>query len=261
MKKKILSICLIAVITVMAIAGASLAYLTDTDTEDNVFTVGNVKIDLWENFDESNAQLMPTTGKDADGNVINAIDKEVYVYNEGKNDAYVRVHIAIPQILDSGDPTFDASANVLHWNFTKASVAEGKWNWNNSVDAEGYSDTMPGYPGNGGDWNFYTVEIGGVWYNVYVATYMTAIQNGVSTVDAIEQVYLDAEVTNGDISKINETLGDNWHIYVAAEGVQEQGFSDAYTALNTAFGVPGAYTVDWTAVTGVDTVEGEEAAE
>ena len=40
MKKKVLTVCLVAVIAIMAVAGASLAYLTDTDAEDNVFTVG-----------------------------------------------------------------------------------------------------------------------------------------------------------------------------------------------------------------------------
>lgn len=48
MKKKVLTVCLVAVIAIMAVAGASLAYLTDTDAEDNVFTVGNVTIDLIE---------------------------------------------------------------------------------------------------------------------------------------------------------------------------------------------------------------------
>lgn len=48
MKKKLLTICLAAIVAVTAIAGASLAYFTDTDTEKNTFTVGNVKIDLIE---------------------------------------------------------------------------------------------------------------------------------------------------------------------------------------------------------------------
>lgn len=258
MKKKILAVCLVLILAITAITGASLAYLQDTDTEDNVFTVGNVKIDLWEDFNENLAELMPTTGKDANGNTINAINKDIYVYNEGKNDAYVRVHIAIPTVLDSGDPDFDASANVLHWNFAKDSVAAGAWNWYSTYDADAYAATesMPGYPRNGGDWNFYTATINGVSYNVYVATYMTAIENGANTLSAFDQVYLDAKVTNEDVAKITETLGENWHIYVAAEGVQEQGFADAYTALNTAFGVPGTYTIDWAAAEGVDTVAG-----
>ena len=34
---------------------------------------------------------------------------------------------------------------------------------------------------------------------------------------------------------------NNYKIYVIAEGAQAAGFDDAYTALNTAFGVPGTY--------------------
>ena len=61
----------------------------------------------------------------------------------------------------------------------------------------------------------------------------------------MHQVYLDNKVTNADVEKINKTLGKNWKILVVAEGTQAAGFEDAYSALNTAFGVPGSYNVDW----------------
>lgn len=48
MKKKVLTVCLVAVIAIMAVAGASLAYLTDTDEATNTFTLGNVSIELIE---------------------------------------------------------------------------------------------------------------------------------------------------------------------------------------------------------------------
>ena len=44
MKKKVLTLCLAAIIAVMAISGASLAYLKDYDSVKNVMTAGNVKI-------------------------------------------------------------------------------------------------------------------------------------------------------------------------------------------------------------------------
>lgn len=47
-KRKIVSLCLAAVLVVMAIAGATVAYFTDTDAKTNTFTVGNVKIELLE---------------------------------------------------------------------------------------------------------------------------------------------------------------------------------------------------------------------
>lgn len=105
MKKKVLTVCLVAVIAIMAVAGASLAYLTDTDAEDNVFTVGNVQIDLTEDFTQ-NSKLLPATGSAQDGTLVNGVKKEVFVTNTGSEDAYVRVHIAIPEALDSGSPIF-----------------------------------------------------------------------------------------------------------------------------------------------------------
>lgn len=238
MKKKILSIALV-VAMVAVIAAGSLAYFTDKDSAENVFTVGNVKIALREEFDPDTAVLIP--GKD--------INKDVFVKNTGAQDAYVRVHIAIPAALDDGDPAFDASKNFLHFNFTKASVADRQWSWIPKMT------TGEGYLGNGtGNWNFYKQNIDGTDYNVYVVTYRSVLATGAETAtQALDKVYLDRSVDatqneNGSFTykdnKGNEiTLGekDNVKILVIAEGTQAEGFNDAYTALNTAFGAPGTY--------------------
>ena len=233
MKKKILSLCLVAALAATAVIGGTLAYFTDTDAQKNTFTTGNVAIDLWEDFGDNDDQgiekLIPATGSAQKGTLKNGIEKEVYVDNTGSEDAYVRVHIAIPSILDDGDPSFDASANILHWNFPKGSYGNGKWNWTKTTGGAGYDAK---------NWNYYTVTIDNVPYNVYVATYETELAKGRTTVNAINQVYLDSETTNEDITKIKETLGDNWYIYVVAEGTQKAGFENAYEALNTAFGDP-----------------------
>ena len=231
MKKKILALCLVVVLAVTAVTGATLAYFTDTDAQKNTFTTGNVKIDLWEDFgdnDENGIEhLVPAVGSAQAGTLKNGIEKEVYVTNDGSEDAYVRVHIAIPSILDNAQPDFDASKNVLHFNYDSASVEDGKWNWSKTVDGT-----------TGSNWNSYTTTIDSVSYNVYVVTYETALKKNDTTLDAIHQVYLDSETTNEDITKIKETLGDNWYIYVVAEGAQAEGFADAYEALNTSFGDP-----------------------
>ncbi len=239
MKKKILSICLTAVISVMAIAGASLAYLTDTDSKDNTFTVGNVEIELKENFGDNNPEttekLFPATGSAQNDTLENGVKKEVSVKNTGSEDAYVRVHIAIPNVLDNGDPDFNASKNPLHFNYSKDSIGEGKWDWSKTAGAE-YE----------GDWNYYETTIDNIEYNVYVVTYGTALTSGQETAEkAMKQVYLDSGVNQEQIAKINKILGATWEIKVVAEGVQAKGFDNAYEALNTAFGVPGNYTVDF----------------
>ena len=48
MKKKILALSMCIALAAIAIVGASLAYFTDTKSETNTFTVGNVKIELLE---------------------------------------------------------------------------------------------------------------------------------------------------------------------------------------------------------------------
>ena len=102
MKKKIVAICLVAVIAVMAIAGASLAYLTDTDDADNVFAVGNVQIKLveqqrdenggLEDF-EDNKTLMPhsLTASGTDGKKLFVAMFDNFNYNDSIDDAVFNI--------------------------------------------------------------------------------------------------------------------------------------------------------------------------
>ena len=239
MKKKLLAFAMVFALAAVAVVGGSLAYFTDTDAKDNTFTTGNVDIELIEKFGDNNPdtpeKLLPATGSAQAGTLKNGVTKEVSVKNTGSEDAYVRVHIAIPNVLDNGSDTFDAEKNVLHFNFAKDSIGEGKWDWSKTSGTP-YED----------DWNYYETSINNVKYNVYVVTYGTALKTGEVTPEkAMHQVYLDSKVTNADVEKINETLDKNWKILVVAEGTQAAGFEDAYSALNTAFGVPGSYNVDW----------------
>lgn len=228
MKKKIIALCLVICLAATAVVGGTLAYFTDVDTATNVFTTGNVDIGLKEDFNPENATLLP--GID--------IKKEVRVENVGSEASYVRVHIAIPSMLDSGsedEPQFAAYNNTLHWNFTNASIADKMWNWNAYADGENY-------PGNGGTWNMYQQVIDGINYNVYVATYETALLAKETTaVEAINKVYLDTKVTNEMMDEIIKALGETPQILVVAEGGQAAGFDNAYVALNTQFGAPGTY--------------------
>lgn len=213
-----LSLCMVAILAM----GGTLAYLTDYETETNVFTVGNVDITLDEDFEEDSL-LVP--GID--------VNKDVYVTNVGTEPAYVRVHVAIPTLLDDGDPDFASYANTLHWNFSKASVADGQWNWH-TTNVNGSNAEMPGWPGNGGDWNHYYATVDGIKYTVYIATYETILNSGVQTAnEAITKVYLDASLDNVHIENIVAELGEI-KILVAAEAVQAAGFENAYDAFAAA---------------------------
>lgn len=101
-KKKIVSLCLAAVLVVMAIAGATVAYFTDTDAKDNTFTVGNVDITLTEpNWEGSGKEDAPEVYPGE------PLAKDPTVTNVGKNPCFVRISVAnLMQFGDKGDITY-----------------------------------------------------------------------------------------------------------------------------------------------------------
>lgn len=216
MSKKtwILISCLVLSLTLGL--GGSLAYLTDRDADVNVFTMGNVDIELTEEFQQG-AELMP--GKD--------ITKDVKVKNTGKNNAWVWVQIALPAELDNTNP----SLNVLHFNYSKDSVGDGQWKW---VDANDWSQVP-------------TTDINGVNYKVYTVLYQSPLVPGAETpYSAMTKVYMDTSidvapdgtlyrVVKGEATKINWNVKDVPYMYVSAYAIQTEGFAnveDAYAAYN-----------------------------
>ena len=100
-KKKIVSLCLAAVLVVMAIAGATVAYFTDTDAKDNTFTVGNVDITLTEPSWNTNGQ------ESDDVYPGEPLKKDPTVTNSGKNPCFVRISVdGLKQFGDKGDITY-----------------------------------------------------------------------------------------------------------------------------------------------------------
>ena len=248
MKKKIVALCLCVALAVVAIGGATLAYFTDTDDATNTFTAGSVKIDLieqqvndagtdLEDFEQEQV-LMPIVGsaqgdKDAFGQPVaeNYIDKIVTIENTGKSDAYVRAYFAIPSDLDDGYETFNAGANILHFNFgNKDGVSTDgvQWKWMH-----------------GNKWNYFETTIDGVAYNVYYADYYQVLPVGATTEQFVSGVYLDSHVDmdengnyidtrfpNANLSILNGTVS----CPVMAVAVQADGFDTADEAITAAFG-------------------------
>ena len=88
MKKKILALCLVVVLAVTAVTGATLAYFTDDDAATNTFTVGNVQIDLTEpKWDENGSEDAPEVYPGE------ALAKDPTVTNIGANPCFVRVSV------------------------------------------------------------------------------------------------------------------------------------------------------------------------
>ncbi len=273
MKKKLIVISVIAILAVAMIAGASIAYLTDTDSADNTFTVGNVQIKLNEQqraYDddgnvtglvdfEQNKIIYPIVGgaqgpKDKFGmpTAKNYVDKIVTVTNTGKSDAYIRVFIAVPSALGNEET---ASENALHWN------------WGNKFRADGLYDTTAN-PQPANDDNTFVLNDGaiykeeykdvvlyttgdyaGVKYTIYSFTYAEPLAAGDTTDYApLIGFYLDKRVDNyvnddGDIvytldgKDIDYDLTKGIMIPVFAQAIQAAGFDSATEAFTEA-GLP-----------------------
>lgn len=256
MKKKIVAMCLVVALAVVAIGGATLAYFTDTDNETNTFTVGNVAIDLIEqqrgtdndgkaalvDF-EQNKKLYPIVGsaqgeKDEFGlpTAENYVDKIVTIKNTGSEAAYIRAYFAIPSALDDGYDTFNAGLNVLHFNFGNKMVDGAP------VSTQG-TDWV--WKQNDGKWNYFETTIDGIAYNVYFADYSTTVAGGATTEQFVQGVYLDKsfDYADGKYYAFGKELtldeGWNWNAVkcpVYAVAVQAEGFDSASDAITEAFG-------------------------
>lgn len=246
MKKKILAMCLVVAMLATAIVGGTLAYFTDTDEATNTFTTAKVNIALieqqrgengLEEYVNEGKVLYPIVGsaqgeKDEMGmpTAANYIDKIITIENlEDSTDAYVRLYIAIPSVLDN---VADAGQNVLHFN------------WGNKFETGNY--TVEDYA----NWGAETLlvkdfDIDGINYNVYYRDYNKVMAAGTETGSAAYVgFYMDANVDydnengyytiNGE--KIEYDFSNGVNIPVFAVGVQEAGFDSAADAVDAAFG-------------------------
>ena len=248
----VLSFALVAVVSVTS----TLAYLSAQDNEANVFTAGQVDVELIEqqrNADgtalekfKQGKELLPIVGsaqgeKDKFGlpTAANYVDKIVTVKNTGRNDAWVRVLVGFPVALDAEQ----ASEMPLHWNIGTYFDAEGNYN-GNGVEA----------PYN---WNIdmldYVVEVNGIEYNVYSFTYKTTLANGEETPDpAIVGLYLDSRVNydaDNNVYTMNGTeikgFDGNVIMPVVAQAVQAGGFATGEAAFEAAFPVSADNVKTW----------------
>ena len=131
-KKKIISLCLVVCLLATAIGG-TLAYFTDTDSEKNTFTVGNVNIKLTENGEE-------TTGLDFK-NVMpgTEITKKAEVTNNSSEDAYVRVVVRTTNQEELYDllEKYDEADIFKGWNFTFDKVGGMRYTSTRTSDTNG----------------------------------------------------------------------------------------------------------------------------
>ena len=111
MFKKIIAWALLITVTATVAVGGTLAYLTDRDSEANVFTTGNVKIDLNEDFNQG-SELIPGV----------EIEKKPAITNTGKNDAWVWATVAVPAGLDTAILIDGKGADWADWTRTQTKI-------------------------------------------------------------------------------------------------------------------------------------------
>ena len=111
MKKKILSIALVIALIAIMVSG-TLAYFTAEDEVTNTFTIGSVKIEIVEDFQEPQTMIPVVKVDESDPNYIN---KDARVKNVGANAAYVQMYVAIPKALDDAQAFVVVDANTDGW--------------------------------------------------------------------------------------------------------------------------------------------------
>lgn len=268
MKKKILSIFFAAIIAVMAIAGASLAYFTAKDDAVNTFTVGNVKIDLIESVyhregnDNSGDKSIPdptgtaagmdyvTDGhkaftddeikNDAEGyadylaergeNMVPGRNaaKCPYVINTGVNDAYIRIRVLVP-----------SAANNDFVREAEGGVIVNQWCSTSMISGEFQKDTAMTYGWDNAPVINKGVTVDGVVYDEYVFVRNEALAAGEMTEwNVWNFIGISKSATAADIQKAIDLgaiiLDDNgnmtFDILVQADAIQAEGFADAADA-------------------------------
>ena len=211
-KKRFVAILLCVTLVALAAIGATFAYLTDTKTVDNTFTMGNVAIKL----DETNVN--DPTGDRVTSNAYNVypgavVTKDPVVHNTGKNAAYIR-----------------ATVNVSNWmNLCAAYYPDFKETFPN----DGYKAALNLLVGELGEgWSVVGVEAGdtftiGQFDAKFILKYDGKLASGADTTAMFQTVTIPTGIDNVNTDSFKE-------VKVVAQAMQADGF-DTWEAAFAAY--------------------------
>ena len=211
-KKRFVAILLCVTLVALAAIGATFAYLTDTKTVDNTFTMGNVAIKL----DETNVN--DPTGDRVTSNAYSVypgavVKKDPIVHNTGKNAAYIR-----------------ATVNVSNWmNLVGAYYPDFKETFPN----DGYKAALNLLVGElGKGWSVVGVEAGdtftiGQFDAKFILKYEGTLAAGADTTAMFQTVTIPAGIDNANTDSFKE-------VKVVAQAIQADGF-DTWEAAFAAY--------------------------
>ena len=249
MRKKLLVLSLCVALAAIAIAGASLAYFTDTKSATNTFTVGNVKIDLLEsslhrenagiaNGVTSDSELWSDVAKEGTGNTSKYKAGDTF-YTDAQIEANAaeykcenvqlipgRSYHKMPYVKNVGNNDAyirirvmipaDLDTAVLNSSMYTSTAMNNK-EFTLAVDQSG------------------TVEREGRKYNVYTFTRIDPLAPGEMTYwNVWGTIHMDTTVTS---AQSEELFGANgpypngvFPVLVEADAIQAEGFADAAAA-------------------------------
>ena len=264
MKKKLLVLGLCVALAAIAIAGASLAYFTDTKSATNTFTVGNVKIDLiesrnhrtgsgnsgdtslpkpttkaagmefipdnWTIFTDDEIKEDAKTYSDYIGekgqNMVpgRGVAKCPYVINTGANDAYIRIRVLVPSAANN-DFVAVKDGGVITNQWCGTSLTCGEFQ--HGLKGENWPVVVKA-----------GVTKDGVTYDEYTFTRTEPLKADAMTEwNVWNFIGIDKTATSADIQKaidagaITATDGTmTLNVLVEADAIQAEGFADAAAA-------------------------------
>ena len=242
--KKVIAWLLVLALTAALAVGGTLAYLTDTDEDVNVMTIGKVKIDQleFERIDTETADQNATVQEFHDNKPLYpAVTDKGFDYTPG--DTYVdwkqigkdgytsdiwdpsKINNELDKMVfvkNKGDydayvrsvfafeagkyTTLDEFQSMVHLNLN-----DTEWTW---------------------EWNTTPVTIGENTYFVATATYNKVLKPGTLTEISLSQIALDKAATNADV----EAFGETYQVLVKTQAIQADGFDNPEDALDEGFG-------------------------
>ena len=214
-KKRFVAILLCVTLVALAAIGATFAYLTDSKTVKNTFTVGDVKIKL----DETNVNA--PEGDRVTSNTYNVypgavVTKDPIVHNTGKNGAYVRAVVTIEDGMNwlglYNENVWTAPQEAAFNAMINNTLGDG-WEL---VDIA-YDMSGPNHP-----------------TSDFVATlkYTKVLEAGKDTTAMFSQIAFPTKLTGNDVTSRIDQNGE-FGINVVAQAIQADGFEtweDAFAA-------------------------------
>ena len=248
-KKKILVLALTIVMAAILAVGGSLAYLTDTQTAKNTFTIGNVKIELLEsklhrenagvaNGATSTSELWSDVAKEGSGNTNKYKAGDTFYTDEQiENDAKTykcenvklnpgQSYHKMPYVKNTGANDAYIRIRVMIPADLDTSILNSSMYTSTAMNNKEF--TMA-YDNSG------TVDRDGIKYNVYTFTRIDPLAPGALTYwNVWGTIHMDTTVTNEQLAALfgkgKPYANGIFPVLVEADAIQAEGFADAAAA-------------------------------